>query len=132
DHVRASFDAVGDDRVVEGRELAALGSDDVDDVRTGAVYLRPHLVEHAPQLLHLGFTRAVDERRAALGQGGGHHQVFGARDGGHVEVHLVAAQASAARGALGQDVTALDLDGAPERLEALEVLVHGTGTDLAT
>ena len=36
DKKRACFDAVGDDRVVERREIAGIATDDVDDVGAGA------------------------------------------------------------------------------------------------
>src|SRR5690606_40408754 len=37
------------------------------------------------QTCALPISRAVDQRRAALGEGGRHHQVLRARDGRHVE-----------------------------------------------
>ena len=96
DHVRAGLDAVGDDGVVERRELAALGAPDVDDVGPGAVDLGAHLVEDASELLHLRLARAVDERGPALGERRRHHEVLGAGDRRDVEVHLVAAKPPAA------------------------------------
>ena len=93
DHVRAGLDAVGDDRVIERRELAAVGADDVDDVGAGAVHLGAHLVEDAAELLDLGLARAVDERGAALRERRGHHQVLGAGHRRQVEDDLGAAQA---------------------------------------
>ncbi len=105
---------------------------DVDDVRPGAVDLRAHLVENATEFLDLRLTRAVDERRAPAREGGRHHQVLGAGDGGDVEVDLAAAQAAPAAGPLGQDVPALEAYRAAHRLEALEMLVDGPRADRAS
>ncbi len=68
------------------------------------VDLRAHLVEHAPELFDLGLSRAVHERRAALSERRGHHEVFGTRHRGQVEADLSAPQAAAAARALGDDV----------------------------
>jgi hypothetical protein len=77
--------------VVEGRELAALGALDVDDVGPRAVDLGAHLVEDPAELLDLRLARAVDEGRPPLRERRGHHQVLGAGDGRHVEVDLAPA-----------------------------------------
>ena len=132
DHVRPRLDAVGDDRVIEGSELSALGSSHVNHVGPGAVDLRPHLVEDAPELFDLRLARAVDERRAALCQGGGHHEVLGSRDRRDVEVDLTGAQPAADPRCLDMHVAALEPDPAAHRFEALEVLVDGPRTDGAS
>ncbi len=126
-HEGAGFDAIRDHGVVERLEL--FRAVDVDGAGAGALHPRAHLVEHPPQLLDLGLARAVDERGAALGQRGRHHQVLGAADGRHVEHDFRAAQAL---GSFGQDEAVLDLNLGAERLEPLQVLVDRACADLRT
>ena len=47
----------------------------------------PILTSSVRQVHHLGLARGVAQHGFALGQHGGHHQVFGAGDGDAVEVH---------------------------------------------
>ena len=67
----------------------------MDDVGAGAVDGSAHLVEDAAELLDLGLAGAVDQGGAALREGGGHHEVLGARHGRHVKNDLGAAKALA-------------------------------------
>ena len=63
--------------------------------------------------------------RGALGQRGGHHQVFGAGDRGQVQGDVGAVQPFG----LGLHVALVQGDLHPHGLEALEVLVDGPGPD---
>ena len=60
----------------------------------------------------------------ALGQRGGHQQVFGTGHGHHVGSDVRPAQARAANGEIGNHVAVLNDDLGPHRLQALDVLVH--------
>ena len=79
----AGFDAVGDDAVLGAVKLGdAL---DADSGRAGAVDFRAHGVEQRGEVGDLGFARAVLHYGFAVGEGGGHEQIFGAGDGDFVE-----------------------------------------------
>ncbi len=119
----AGLDAVGDDRVID--RVQRVDAFDVDDVGARAVDARAHLVEHPRELLDFGLPRGAYELRAAAREGRGHHEVFGARHRGHVEVDGGPAEARA----LGVDVPVLQGDGRAHGLEALEVLVDGPRAD---
>jgi hypothetical protein len=97
-------------------------------IEVPAPYARPHLVQHAAELLHLRLARGVDQRGAALGESSRHHQILGAGDGRHVEHDLGTLQATAA---LGNDEAVGDLDARAERLETEQMLVDRPRADRA-
>ena len=66
---------------------------DADGGGAGAFDLRAHLDQQVGEIDHFGFAGGVAQHGFALGEDGGHHEVFGAGDGDAVEVDDGAAQA---------------------------------------
>ena len=62
--------------------------------------LRAHLDQHLGQIGNLGLLRGVFQNGFALGQRGGHQEVFGAGDGHHVGRNARALEARAPCGNL--------------------------------
>ena len=85
----------------------------------------PHGREKPGQVRDFGLLGGVDDSRDAVGQGGGHHQVFGAGDRGQVQGDVGAVQPFG----FGLHVALVQGDLHPHGLEALEVLVDGPGPD---
>ncbi len=86
---------------------------------------RPHGHQKPGQVPHFRLHGGVFDHRGAFGQGGGHHQVFGAGDRDRLEVNLRAAQAPG----VGLHVALGQVDLHPHGLQALEVQVDGPGPD---
>ncbi len=124
--VGAGFDAVGDDAMAGAVELGDAG--DAEGGGAGAVDVGAHLVEQGGEIDDFGFTRAVFEDGHAVGEGGGHHQVFGAGDGDFVEVDVGAVQAVG----FGFDIAVLLGDLGAHLLEAFDVQVDGARADGAS
>src|SRR6185312_9893085 len=123
DEEGAGFDAVGVDAVACAVELRdAL---DLDGARAGAFDLRAHGVEQSGEVGDLGFARAVLEEGFAVGERGGHEEVFGAGDGDLVEDDVRALEAVGA----GFEVAVLLGDGGAHGFEALDVEVDGAAAD---
>ena len=140
--------AVGDDQVAagdgagdqKGSRLDAVGIDAVaravqaghalhaDGRCARALDLRAHGGEQRGQVGDLRLARAVLHQRFALGQHGGHQQIFGAGDGDLVEDQMRAAQALRA----GLEIAVLLRDGRAHLLQALDVQIDGPAADGAS
>ena len=123
DEEGAGLDAVGVDAVARAVEFGdAL---DLDGGGAGAFDLRAHGDEQRGEVGDFGLARAVLEDGFAVGQGGGHQEVFGAGDGDLVEDDVRALQAVGA----GFEVAVVLGDGRAHGFEALDVQVDGTAAD---
>ncbi len=98
---------------------------DGQDVGADALDLGPHGHQVMGQVGHLGFLGGVYQPGGAFGQGGGHHEIFGAGDRGGIQVDFGPVQALG----LGLDIALVQGDFHPHGLEALEVQVNGPGAD---
>src|SRR5580692_8290378 len=87
--------------------------------------LRSHFIEEVGEVDDFELAGSVLEDGFAIGQSGGHEQVFGAGDGDFVEDDFCAAEA---RGG-GFYVAVLLLDFCAEEFEAVDVEVDGTLAD---
>jgi len=121
--ISPGLDAVAHDGVGgRGQRLDAV---DGEDVGADAFDVRAHGREKPGQIRHFGLLGGVDDSRDALGQGGGHHQVFRARDRGQVQGDVGAVQPFG----FGLHVALVQGDLHPHGLETFEVLVDGPGPD---
>ena len=130
----AAGDGAGDE---EGSGLDAVGIDamaravEAGDALTRMVEvpapfdLRAHGGEQRGEVGDFGLARAVLDSGFALGEHGGHQQVFGAGDGDLVEDDVRAVQALGA----GFEVAVLLGDGGAHVFQALDVQVDGTAAD---
>ena len=87
-----------------------------------------HLVEQFGQVGDFGFARAILHHGFALGQGGGHEQVFRAGHGNSVEENFAALQSVGA----GLDVAVVLRDLGAQKFQSLDVEIDGTRADGAT
>src|SRR6185437_3932157 len=103
---------------------------DPDGAGAGAFDLRAHGVEQSGEVGDLGFAGAVFEERFAVGEHGGHEEIFGAGDGDLVEDDVRAFEAGipVLRRA-GFEVTVLLGDGGAHGFEAPDVEVDGAVAD---
>ncbi len=126
----ADFDAVGNDAV----RRAVQGVHALNANLRGAVAadLRAHGTQQIGEIDNLGLARRVVDQGFALGQRGGHHQVFGARHGDHVGGDARAAQPAGRRRHAGHDIAMFHRDVRPQRLQALDVLINRACADGAT
>ena len=134
----------GRDRAQEGARFNAVGHHavrstmqrgdtlDVDAAGAVAFDLRAHGNQQLGQVGNLGFLRRVFQHGFALGQGGGHEEVFSARDGHHVGSDACALQTCAAVFQARHHVALLDINDRAHGLQAFDVLVHGAGANGAT
>ena len=123
DEEGAGLDAVGVDAVARAVEFGdAL---DADGAGAGAFDLRAHGVEEGGEVGDFGFAGAVLEEGFAVGEGGGHEEVFGAGDGDLVEDDVRAFEAVGA----GFEVAVVLGDGGAHGFEALDVEVDGAAAD---
>ena len=76
DQVGAGLDAVGNHLVMATGQ--ACHPFDGNGVGAGPLHLAAHGVDEVGQVHHLWLTSGVFQHRGAIGQGCGHHQVFGA------------------------------------------------------
>ena len=97
----------------------------MDSAAAVAFDLRAAGDEEVGQIHHFGLAGRVFQRGLAVGQHGGHEQVFRAAHGGHVKGDVGAAQLVA----MAHDVAFFQLEGGAHELQALQVLVHGAGAD---
>ena len=123
DEEGSGLDAVGVDAVFCAVEL--VDSLDADGRRARALDLRAHGGEQRGEVGDFGFAGAVLEERFALGEDGGHEQVFGAGDGDLVEDDVRALEAFGA----GLDVAVLVADDRAHAFESLDVQVDGAAAD---
>ena len=86
---------------------------------------RAHAAQHAGEIHDLRLGGGVVNHAHAVGEHGGHQDVLGAGDGGHVELNLGALQVRD----LAVYVAAGELEGAAERLQALQVLIDRPHAD---
>ena len=123
DEEGAGFDAVGVDAVARAVEFGdAL---DADGAGAGAFDLRAHGGEEGGEVGDFGLAGAVFEDGFAVGEDGGHEEVFGAGDGDLVEDDVRAFEAVGA----GFEVAVLLGDGGAHGFEALDVEVDGAAAD---
>ena len=123
DEEGAGLDAVRIDAVLCAVEFGdAL---DLDGAGAGAFDLCAHGVEQSGEVGDLGLAGAVFEEGFAVGEGGGHEEVFGAGDGDLVEDDVRAFEAVGA----GFEVAVLLGDGGAHGFEALDVEVDGAAAD---
>src|SRR5690606_34295906 len=101
-----------------------------DGVGAGTGNLGAHGVEEVRQVNHFRLAGGVLQHAAALGQSGGHHDVFGTGHTDGIEEEACTAQAAFRR--LGLDVAAFDVDHCAHGLEATDVQVNRARTDGAT
>ena len=121
--VGAGLDAVRHHRVLGTVQRA--NAIDADDVAARALDARAHRAEATSEVEHLRLSgRILDERRA-LGEGGRHHQVLGARHGHHVHDDARTTQPLGHR----VHVAVLDVDRGAHRLQAFHVLVDRPQAD---
>ncbi len=130
----AAGDGSGDE---EGSRLDAIGIDamlravklvdalDADGCGACAFDLRAHGGEQGGEVGDFGLAGAVLEEGFALGEDGGHEQVFGAGDGDLVEDDVRALEAFGA----GLDVAVLVADDRAHAFESLDVQVDGAAAD---
>ncbi len=123
DEEGAGFDAVGVDAMARAVEFG--DAFDFDGGGARAFDLRAHGVEQRGEVGDLGLARAVFEERFAVGEDGGHQEVFGAGDGDLVEDDVRAFQAIGSR----FEVAVLLGDGGAHGFEALDVEVDGAAAD---
>ena len=121
--VGAAFDAIGQHLVVHARE--ALHALDDDAIGTGTVNVRTHGDQEIGQIYDFRFARGILEHRLAVGEAGGHHQIFGAGDGHGLEHQPRTLEPLRARA----DVAALDVYVRAHRLQAGHVDVDRPRTD---
>ena len=112
------------------RAAERLDALDGQQVRGDARDLRSHAVEHAAQLLDVGFARGVVDRRETLGQHGRHDDVGRTRHRGLVEQHVRSPQLAP----LDHEefVGDVEVELRPEFLEAEEVGVEASPADLVS
>ncbi len=116
----ARLDTIGNNAMPHPVQL--LDALDADPRRARALDLGAHGVEQIRQIQHLGLAGAVFQDGFALGQGGGHQDVFGAGDGDLLEDNLRAVQPVGS----GFHVSVFLLDLGAERFQALEVEIDRT------
>ena len=92
----AHFDHVRKQRM--RRSVQSLHAVDDEQVRRDARDQRAHAVQHPAELLDIRFAGGVVDRRAPLGQYGGHHDIGRAGHRRLVEQHVAAFQAAALDG----------------------------------
>lgn len=81
--------------------------------------------EEAGKIDDFGFAGGVLKDGFAIGQRGGHEQVFRAADGGKVEMDVRAVELAAA----AEDVPVLKIEPCPHLFEGGQVQIHGAGPD---
>ena len=122
----AGLNAVGHYLVVAA--MQAINALNMDAACAVAFDLRAHGNQHLGQVANLGLLRGVFKNRLALGQSGGHQEVFSAGDSHHVSGDVRALEASALAVSAGrhlrQHVAVLDRDVRAHGLQALDVLIH--------
>ncbi len=124
---RAGLDAIGDDGVIGPVEpLDAL---DADFGSARAFDLRAHGGEQARQIGHLRLARGVAQYGFALGEDGGHHQVFRSSDGDALEVDHSAAQAMER---FRFDIAVGLIDSGAQPLQTEDVQIDGPRADGAS
>ena len=97
---------------------------DADAAAAVAFDARAHGNQHLGQVGNFWLLGGVFEEGFALGQRGGHEEVFGAGHRHHVGGDARAFQARAPRRQRGKHVAVLDDDVRAHRLQAFDVLVH--------
>ena len=102
---------------------------DLDDVSARAGDLCAHRVEEVGKVHDVGLLRRVFYVGDPVGQDCADHDIHGGADGDDVEIDACAGQ-SAFRG-LRADVAVLELDLGADGLKALDVLIDGTGSEVA-
>ncbi len=119
----AGLDAVGNDAVA--RAVKFFDAADAQGRGARAFNVGAHFDEQRGQVRDLGLAGTVLHQGFALGEGGGHEQVFGAGDGDPVEDNVAALEALGAR----DHVTVLGGDGRPQTFQAFDVQIDGTRAD---
>ena len=112
--------------------MQALNALNTDTPRAMTFNARTHLDEHFSQVADLGLLGRVFQHGVAVGQGGSHHEIFGARHCHHVGGEVAALQALETWRQAGHHVAVLHGNLSPHGLQALDVLVHRPRTDGAT
>ena len=103
----------------------ALDPFDHQGIGAGSVDPRAHRFQAVGQVHHFGFPGGVLDHRGALGQRGGHQQVFGAGHRDQVQYDVRTPQAAGA----GANVAVLDLDVGAHRFQSLDVQVDWPRAD---
>ena len=129
EHEGAGFNAVRNHGVVGAVEPLHPG--DGDGGGAGTPHPGTHGQQQAGQVYNFRFQRGVFDHRLAFGEGGGHHQGFGGAHAGAIEIDAPTGEAVAPAGHHGGDHPVLNGDLGAEGFEALDMLDHGTGADLA-
>ena len=128
DEEGAGFDAVGDDGVFGAVEF--FDAFDGDAVGACAFDFGAHFDEEVGEVFDFGFGGGAFDDGGAFGEGGGHHDVVGAKHGGAVFAHEVEGAAfEVGAGGRDEDIAAFDLDGGAEGFEATEVEVDRAVTN---
>ena len=123
DEEGAGLDAIGVDAVAGAVELGY--SLDLDGGGACAFDFGSHGDEEGGEVGDLGLAGTVLEDGFAVGEGGGHEQVFGAGDGDLVEDDVRALEAIG----LGFEVAVVVSDGGSHGFETLDVEVDGASAD---
>ena len=112
--------------------MQTLNTLNTDTPRAMTFNARTHLDEHFSQVANLRLLSRVFQHGFALGQGGSHHEVFGACHGHHVSGEVASLQAFQAWCQSGHHVAMLDHNLSPHGLQTLDVLVHRPRANRAT
>ena len=123
---RGGFDAVRNDSVFRAVQLADALHPNGRSAR--AFDLRSHLVEQVGEVGDFGLAGAILHHGFALGQGGGHEQVFRAGHGDLVEHNFAALEPVGA----GLDVSVVLRDFRAQAFQSFDVKIDGTRADSAT
>ena len=127
----AGLDAVRVDAVAGAVEFG--DAVDLDGRRAGAFDVGAHGGEERGQVGDFGLAGAVFKDGFAVGEDGGHQEVFGAGDGDLVEDDVGSAEGPlAVCGAAGFEVAVLLRDGGAHGFEAFDVEVDGSAADGAS
>src|SRR5947199_6012556 len=115
------FDAVGNDAMTRATQPGYTLH--TNRGSTGAVDFRAHLDQQIGEVDHFRFTGAVLYQSLAIGEGGGHHDIFGAGHGDAIEDNFGSTEAVGG----GFDVAVFLGDFGSQLLKALDVKIDGTG-----
>ena len=124
-HERPDFNHVGHNRV--GRAVQAARAGNGEQVGGDTADVCAHSVEHAAELLDIGFAGGVVNSGRALGHNGCHDDVGSARHGGLVEQHISAFQLVGGNGIAPSSLIVRELR--PEFMQSEEMRVETPAAD---
>jgi hypothetical protein len=122
-HEGAGFDAVRNDPGLHRPKFGHALDGDLGC--SGPLNVGSHGPQGFGQGHDFGLARGIAQNGPALGQNRRHEQVFGAGDGGDIEVDLVAPE----HFGRSLDITVLEFDVGPQKRQALEMQIDGPRPD---